>query len=111
MNKSVIVVVRESETYTIARDSDFGAKLSRAVTAFDQTRIGQTVSVGTFGSTAKVVGGDFPGATQVYVVQENDAERVTADRGTQASLDAMVNVLRGHGYQCFRSSRKKGSCA
>lgn len=107
MNKSLVVVVRENATYTISRDSAFGAKLSHAVESFDRTRAPQIVSVGPGGSTAKVVGGDFPGATQVYVVQENDAERVTADRGTQAALDAMVNVLRGHGYQCFRSSRKE----
>ncbi|WP_376742345.1 hypothetical protein [Ensifer canadensis] len=111
MNKSLIVVVRESATYTISRDCDFGAKLAHAVESFDRTRVPQTVSVGAFGSTAKVVGGDFPGATQVYVVQENDAERVTSDRGSQAALDAMVNVLRGHGYQCIRSSRKERSNA
>lgn len=107
MNKSLVVVVRESATYTISRDRDFGAKLAHAAASFDQTRKAQTVSVGPYGSTAKIVGGDFHGSTQVYVVQENDAERVTADRGTQTALDAMVNVLRGHGYQCFRSSRKE----
>ncbi|RWO06268.1 MAG: hypothetical protein EOS07_21750 [Mesorhizobium sp.] len=95
-NRTVCVVFRDD-----AFDND--TELGEAVEACQKTK-----RVQVFGRSSliagKVIGIDTNEVAQVYVVQEQSGERVTSSTGSQASIDAMVDVLRGHGYTVRRTS-------
>jgi hypothetical protein len=90
----------------VFRDDAFGAdsELANAVEAFEKTQKVQVVGRGPR-FAAKVIGMDINEVAQVYVVQGQSGERVTPSSGSQASIDAMVDVLRGHGYTVRRTSQ------
>jgi hypothetical protein len=108
-NQRICVVVRSEATGNFSKDPAFGKKLSDAIDEFDKTKKPQRVESTVqyrygpaSGIAAVVVGADISQTQQVYVIQESGAERVTSSNGSKAALDAMVEVLRGHGYTCVK---------
>jgi hypothetical protein len=99
--------MREEAAYSISNDPTFSSRLADALKAFQSERKPQAVATRHRGGdqypyAAWVIGCDISEAAQVYVIQEHNGERVTAEVGSQGALDALVNVLRGHGYTCIK---------
>lgn len=99
--KTICVILRGSDAWDLERDLHAGAAISDAVDRFNHSHRREAVH-GSSGVMGWVIGADTTESAAVYVVQENDGEKVTSTTGTKASLDALVNVLRGHGYTCIK---------
>jgi hypothetical protein len=102
---TVCVVMRRDETFSIERDPNFGRRIAEAIESYMATRQRQHVQIRKgSGIAAWVIGADAAETPQVYVLQEGTGERVTATEGSNAAIDAMVNVLRSRGYTCIKRS-------
>ncbi len=102
MSQTACVLFRTDASYTVQEDMKFGEKLAKALGEFDSTKSQQFISSGRHQYAAWVLGADVQDTTQVYVINGNGGERVTATTGSQGAIDAMVEVLRGHGYTAIR---------
>jgi hypothetical protein len=107
MTESLCAAIRGDAIYSIGHDPTFGRRLADALSGFQTERKPQAIgtrhpSGDRYPYAAWVVGCDSSEAAQVYVIQEHNGERVTTEAGSQPALDALVNVLRGHGYTCTK---------
>ncbi len=112
-NKSFVAVLSDEPGIV---SPGFGPALRSAMEEFENTRSPQTIRfLRTFGTgdtqyaerciAGGVVSLDTAEAVQVLVVSEGGGERVTKTSGNQAAIDALVDVLRGHGYTCIRRQK------
>lgn len=106
--KTYCLVVRD----TWAVGPDFGEAVKDAMERHERSRRCETVSYRkvygpgnvSVGYTGAVIGSGMADFDHVYVIHGNGGEQVTdAKTVSQASLDALVNVLRKHGYTCRRT--------
>jgi len=102
MTQTACVLLRTDASYSVKQDMKFGEKLSKALEDFNDTQSQQFISSGRHQYAAWVLGADVQDTTQVYVINGNGGERVTATTGSQAAIDALVTVLRGHGYTAIK---------
>ena len=104
-NDSVCVVLRKAANLD---DPAFGRRLSETISDFLNTKEPRKPALVTVASPWNniggwVIGADIAEADQVYVIREGQGERVTTSTGSAAALEALVTVLRGHGYTCRKS--------
>lgn len=107
MSKSYVGVFHENTLRDAERDVKFGAKLHEAARNLQGRPAKPQVIRGREPVTALswMLGHDTSEATQVYVVTEHSGRRVFSDQpASQADLDALVEVLLGHGYTCRRTT-------
>ena len=110
MSKSYVGVFHEDTVWAAEKDLQFGAKLHKAAMDLngrpakpEAIRAGVRVT-----ALSWMLGSDTSEATQVYVVTEHSGRRVLPDQPTrQADLDALVEVLLGHGYTCRRTTGQR----
>jgi hypothetical protein len=105
VSQTACVLFRTDASYTVKGDMKFGEKLAKALEEFNSTQSQQFISSGAHQYAAWVLGADVQDTTQVYVINGNGGERVTASSGSQAAIDALVAVLRGHGYTAIKRGK------
>ena len=107
MTKTIVAVFHHDSLYSARKDVLFGEKvLTASQNLKGRPPKPQVIRAGTHVSSLSwIIGQDTHEATQVYVVSEHSGRRVYGDLpASQADLDALVEVLRGHGYTCRRTT-------
>ncbi len=102
-SQSAVVVINADAH--IPDSLKFGKKLSKAVDEFKRSRKPAPIYINSYDThIAWVVSLDIKSDPQVVVVREATGRAVTALNAHQEDLEAMINVLRKHGYTCIRRS-------
>ncbi|WP_312795574.1 hypothetical protein [Tianweitania sp.] len=108
MSETFVAVLHANSIHNARTYPTFGQKLHEAAREL-RGRPADPQPFTTYTSYAAtvswIVGKDVSEAKQVYVVTEHAGRRIYADfAARQSDLDALVDVLRGHGYTCRRTS-------
>ena len=106
--KTFCVAIRDEAWF---RMPNFSALLDAAVRENNETHKPSVImgKMTDFGNQINhipghVLGSDVDEARQVYVLQNGSGERVSAREGSQASLDALADILRARGYRIVKTS-------
>lgn len=105
--RTIFMIIRDGDEWALRRDIHTGVAIADAADRFRRSSSREAIH-GTNGVMGFVIGGDTTDTPAIYVVRENEGEKVTSRSGSRASIEALVNVLRGHGYTCIKRSSVKG---
>lgn len=104
MIESAVLVINTDSLWLLNKD-DFAGKFRDAVATFQKTKKPVPIylrALYSSTSVAWVIGKGMKEEAQVFVVREHTGRAVTGDQAHKDDLEAMVNVLRRHGYTCIK---------